>query len=165
MSRLGSSKVFPPVLVLAICTGAALAQPLVQPKDGQARDTARLVVPSYSATRNPRVSVGKPDSWWWVHAGVTAELAGTFGDWATSWKQPEGNSLLAQSGGQYAGKFYRTGTVMKFSLTAGVTVVSYAIAWKWPKARKFVGVFNMTMGGGFTVQAIRNAAVNPYYKP
>jgi hypothetical protein len=101
----------------------------------------------------------------WVHAGVAMQVAGSFADWATSWKQPEGNQLLAQSGGQYAGRFYRTGTVDKVAISAGLAAVSYAIAWKWPKARKYVGVFNMAAGAGLGSAAISNVVRNPYYKP
>lgn len=105
------------------------------------------------------------DSLLWVHAGVTAQLAGTFADWATSWKQPEGNFLLRDSGGQYERRFYRTGTAVKFGLAGGVAAASYVIGWKFPKARRYVGIFNFGMGGGFAVQALRNIANNPYYKP
>jgi hypothetical protein len=93
------------------------------------------------------------------------QLAGSFGDWATSWKQPEGNQLLAEPDGTYAGRFYRTGTVNKVALSAGLVAVSYAVAWKWPKARKYVGVFNMAVGAGFGSAAISNVVRNPYYKP
>lgn len=161
MSYLRLSRIFLPALALAIFTGAARAQP----SDSDTNDAATLVAPSGSAIRIHEAPAKGRESWWWVHAGVTVQWAGTFGDWATSWKQPEGNSALAQSGGQYAGRFYRTGTVLKFGLAGGVTALSYAIAWKWPKARKYAGIFNMTMGGAFAGQAIRNAVVNPYYRP
>ena len=101
----------------------------------------------------------------WVHAGVAMQVAGSFADWATSWKQPEGNQLLTQSSGPYAGRFYRPGTVNKVALSGGLAVVSYAIAWRWPKARKYVGVFNMSVGAGFGSAAISNVIRNPYYKP
>ena len=93
------------------------------------------------------------------------QVAGSFADWATSWKQPEGNSLLAQSSGTYAGRFYRTGTVRKGLLSGGIALVSYAVAWKFPKTRKFVGMFNMSAGAGFAAADFRNIEVNPYYKP
>jgi hypothetical protein len=102
---------------------------------------------------------------WWVTAGVTMQAAGSFADWATSWKQPEGNSMLATSSGTYAGKFYRTGTARKGMLTGGLALVSYAIAWKFPKTRKFVGMFNMSVGAGYAAAAFSNIANNPYYKP
>jgi hypothetical protein len=104
-------------------------------------------------------------SWLWVHTGVATQVAGSFADWATSWKQPEGNQLLAQSGGPYAGRFYRTGTVNKIALSAGLAVVSYAIAWKFPRTRKYVGVFNMAVGAGYGAAAVSNVIRNPYYKP
>ena len=110
-------------------------------------------------------SYSHPDSWWWVTSGVTMQAAGSFADWATSWKQPEGNSLLADSSGNYAGKFYRTGTLRKGLLSGGIALASYAIAWKFPKTRKFVGMFNMSVGAGFAAAAFRNIADNPYYKP
>ena len=114
-----------------------------------------------TTTRDPSPS----PSWLWVHTGVAMQVAGSFGDWATSWKQPEGNQWLAQSNGPYAGRFYRTGTVNKLALGAGLAAVSYAIAWKWPKARKYVGVFNIAVGAGFGSAAISNVVRNPYYKP
>jgi hypothetical protein len=110
-------------------------------------------------------SYSHQDSMWWVTSGVTMQVAGSFADWATSWKQPEGNSLLAQPSGEYSGRFYRTGTARKGLLSGGIALVSYAIAWKFPKTRKFVGVFNMSVGAGFAVAAFRNAENNPYYKP
>ena len=110
-------------------------------------------------------SYSHPDSWWCVTSGVTMQVAGSFADWATSWKQPEGNSLLAQSSGTYAGRFYRTGTARKGLLSGGIALVSYAVAWKFPKTRKYVGMFNMSAGAGFAAAALRNIEVNPYYKP
>ena len=138
-------------LVLA-CNGAR-AQELVTPEMGFVRTVA---VPR-EGSRTP--------SWQWVHAGVALQAAGSFGDWATSWKQPEGNSLLAESGGRYAGRFYRSGTVQKAAFSGGLALVSYAVAWKWPKTRKFVGIFNMTVGAGFGAAAVSNVIRNPYYKP
>jgi len=110
------------------------------------------------------VSNSHPDSWWWITSGVTAQAAGSLADLATSWKQPEGNSMLAQSSGPYAGKFYRTGAIEKGLLAAGIGVLSYAIGKRFPRARKFVGVFDMSIGTGFTAAAIRNLEVNPYFK-
>ncbi len=110
-------------------------------------------------------SYSRADSWWWVTSGVTMQMAGSFGDWATSWKQPEGNQLLADSSGAYAGRFYRTGTVRKGLLSGGMALVSYVVAWRFPRARKFVGVFNMSVGAGYAAAAVRNIEENPYYKP
>jgi len=160
MSDMCPFKGLRPAVILAICAGAACAQPIAN----ETSDVWNYMTPSLAAPKH-EVPSRIRESWWWVHAGVTAQLAGNFGDWATSWKQPEGNGTLAQSGGEYAGRFYRTGTVVKFGMAAGVAGVSYLLGWKWPHTRKFVGIFNMTMGGGFAVQAIRNAVVNPYYKP
>lgn len=161
MSLIRFSKLFPPAFVLTIGMGIASAQPFVA-----ADDVAGPVIPTSSiAVAQPAISLNKVDSLWWVHSGVTAQLAGTFADWATSWKQPEGNSLLSQSGGEYSGRFYRTGTAIKFGIAAGVTAVSYVVACKWPKTRKYVGIFNLAMGAGFAAQAFRNVATNPYYQP
>jgi hypothetical protein len=93
------------------------------------------------------------------------QVAGSFADWATSWKQPEGNSMLAQSSGAYAGRFYRTGTARKGLLAGGMALVSFAIAKKFPKTRRFVGLFNASVGAGYAAAAFRNIEVNPYYKP
>jgi len=108
---------------------------------------------------------GSDTSWLWVHSGVAMQAAGSFADWATSWKQPEGNQFLAEPLGPYQGRFYREGTVRKAALSAGIAAVSYVVAWKWPRARKFIGMFNMTVGLGYGATAIRNVATNPYYKP
>ena len=163
MSLLRASKLIPLTFVLAIGLGSASAQSFLTSDD--ARDTASTVVPSPVVGVQPSLTQAKKDSLVWVHVGVTAQLAGTFADWATSWKQPEGNSLLQQSGGQYAGRFYRSGTAVKFGIAGAVTGVSYIIAWKFPKTRKYIGIFNGAMGAGFAAQAFRNIADNPYYKP
>ena len=134
--------------------------------DGRAQELF-APAPSYvSGLRTSAETSASPSpSWLWVHTGVATQVAGSFADWATSWKQPEGNQLLAESGGQYAGRFYRTGTVNKVALSAGLAVVSYAIAWKFPRTRKFVGVFNMSVGAGYGAAAVSNVVRNPYYKP
>lgn len=131
---------------------------------GSAQD---FVSPGTSFVRSapPATERSGSGSWLWVHAGIAVQVAGSFADWATSWKQPEGNQWLAESGGPYAGKFYRSGLTQKAGLTAGIAVVSYAVAWKWPKARKYVGIFNMAAGAGFAGAAISNVVRNPYYKP
>ena len=72
---------------------------------------------------------------------------------------------MAEPGGRYGGTFYRSGTVHKAGLSAGLAVVSYAVAWKWPKARKYIGVFNMAVGAGYGAAAVSNVIRNPYYKP
>src|ERR1035437_2360335 len=51
------------------------------------------------------------------------------------------------------------------AFSAGLAAASYVIGWKWPKARKLVGIFNMTVGSGFAAAAIGNTIRNPYYKP
>ena len=138
---------------LAIACDTGRAQEFVSPAS-----SVRSAAPSWKEGSHS-------GSWLWIHTGVAVQVAGSFADWATSWKQPEGNQWLAQSGGQYAGKFYRSGTVEKAALSGGLAVVSYAIGWKWPKARKYVGVFNIAVGGGFGAAAVSNVARNPYYKP
>ena len=138
---------------LAIACHAGYAQEFLSPG------------PSYASSLRAAPETSPSPSLLWVHAGVAMQVAGSFADWATSWKQPEGNQLLTQSSGPYAGRFYRTGTVNKVALSGGLAVVSYAIAWRWPKARKYVGVFNMSVGAGFGSAAISNVIRNPYYKP
>ena len=147
------SWMLPIITGLVIACGAGRAQELVSPGMG--------FVGSVAAHRE---GSGAP-SWQWVHSGVALQVAGSFGDWATSWKQPEGNQFLTEPGGRYAGTFYRSGTVRKAGLSAGLAVVSYVVGLKWPKARKYVGVFNMTVGAGFGAAAVSNVIRNPYYKP
>ena len=146
--------------MLCIVAGLVMA-----PLSGRAQE---MFAPAASNVSGLRVTTGESSpspSWQWVHAGVAMQVAGSFGDWATSWKQPEGNQLLTESSGPYVGRFYRTGTVNKIALSAGLVVVSYAIAWKFPRARKFVGVFNMAVGAGYGAAAVSNVVRNPYYKP
>src|ERR1035438_8124677 len=66
-------------------------------------------------------------TWNWVNVGVAAEVMGNSLDWATSWKQPEGNQLLAQQSGNYTGELYRTGTNRKIAVAGSLAIVSYAI--------------------------------------
>ena len=89
-------------------------------------------------------------SWNWINVGVAAEAMG--------------NSLLAQTGGQYSGELYRTGTNRKIAVAGGLALVSYAIGWKWPKLRKYVGIFDMVSGATWTGVAFSNVARNPYYR-
>ena len=118
MSLLRASKLFPLAFALAIGMGSASAQSFLTSDD--ARDTASTIAPAPAIAVQSTLPTVKKDSLVWVHVGVTAQLAGTFADWATSWKQPEGNSLLTQSSGQYAGRFYRSGTAVKFGIAGGV---------------------------------------------
>ena len=136
---------------LAITCGTGRTQELVSP--------ANKYVSSAPA---PRDAAGSA-SWRWVHAGVAVQLAGSLADWATSWKQPEGNGFLAETSGPYAGRFYRSGTERKAAFSGGLVIVSYLVARKWPKTRKYVGLFNMTVGAGFGAAAISNVVRNPYY--
>jgi hypothetical protein len=139
------------LLVCAVCQ----AQPfLARTPDGSM---------SYIAEPVSTHSGGK--SWLWVHSGTAFQIAGSFADWATSWKQPEGNSLLAEGSGTYEGRFYRTAVAKRAAFSAGLAAASYVIGWKWPKAQKLVGIFNMTVGSGFAAAAIGNTIRNPYYKP
>jgi hypothetical protein len=138
---------------LLVACHAARAQEFVSPGAGYG-----------SSLKTTRDSSPSP-SWLWVNSGVATQVAGSFADWATSWKQPEGNQLLAQPDGPYAGRFYRTGTVNKVAFSAGLAALSYVVAWKWPHSRKYVGVFNMAVGAGFGAAAISNVVRNPYYKP
>jgi hypothetical protein len=105
-----------------------------------------------------------PPTWSWVNVGVAAEVMGNSLDWATSWKQPEGNQLLAQQSGNYTGELYRTGTNRKIAVAGSLAIVSYAIGWKWPKLRKYVGIFDMVSGATWTGVAFSNVARNPYYR-
>lgn len=123
------------------------------------------VAPATATTSANQVAHGADHWWLWVNCGVATQVAGSFADWATSWKQPEGNQLLAESSGPYQGRFYREGTARKIGLSAGIAAVSYLVAWKFPKARKFVGIFNMSIGAGFGAAAVSNVMNNPYYKP
>ena len=139
--------------VLAIGSVSARGQDFVAPNATAVRDVSK---PEHE---------GSGRSWVWVHAGVAVQAAGSFADWATSWKQPEGNPWLAEPTGPYAGRFYRTGTAEKAGLSAGLALVSYGLAWKWPRLRKYIGVFNMAVGAGFGGAAVYNVTHNPYYKP
>lgn len=110
------------------------------------------------------VAPAPPPSWNWIHAGVAAEIMGDGLDWATSWKQPEGNRLLAETGGEYSGRLYRVGSWRKGAAAAGIALVSYGVAWKWPKLRRYVGIFDLSLGATWAVVACSNVARNPYYR-
>jgi len=97
-----------------------------------------------------------------VHA-VSPCSAGSFADWATSWKQPEGNQLLTQSSVRTPAGFYRTGTVNKVALSAARRR-QLRHRMEMAQGRKYVGVFNMSVGAGFGSAAISNVIRNPYYK-
>ena len=156
------TKLFAAGLAVGVLAGVpcrAQSNSYVQPSSGSQPNSS--LASSYSRVNEH----SHPDSWWWVTSGVTMQVAGSFADWATSWKQPEGNSLLAQSSGTYAGRFYRTGTARKGLFAGGIALVSYAVAWKFPKTRKLVGIFNMSVGAGLAAAALRNIEDNPYYKP
>ncbi len=126
---------------------------------------APVIVKGTSATplqlERGRPTPAKPDSWWWVHAGTALLLAGTSADVASSWKQPEGNPWLAQNSGPYKGKFYTSGAVKKSLLSAGLVSASYVLAKRWPKTRRFVGMFDMTIGAALTGVAANNVVQNP----
>jgi hypothetical protein len=107
------------------------------------------------------VTRGAEPSWMWVHAGVAMQVAGSAADWATSWKQPEANPWLAEPGGAYQGTFYHAGTVRKAGLSAGLAAASYVLAWKWPKARRYIGIFNMSIGAGYGAAAVSNTLRGP----
>ena len=155
------------MLCAALAVGPCLVSGYAQTFEPAARlhESAVSGAVIASSSRAESGTRGSRESWLWVHSGVAVQLAGTFSDWATSWKQPEGNQLLAQSGGAYAGRFYREGTVRKFGLAAGISTMSYLVAWKWPRARRVVGIFNVSMGASFAAAAVHNAIVNPYYRP
>jgi len=93
----------------------------------------------------------------WVHAGVAIQVAASAADWATSWKKPEANQWLAEPGGAYQGTFYRAGAARKAGLSAGLAVASYVLAWKWPRARRYIGIFNMSIGAGYGAAAVSNS--------
>ena len=102
--------------------------------------------------------------WKWVHAGVAAQLAGNTADFATSWKQPEATKWLQETSGPYQGRFYRRGAAGKIAVSGCVTAVSYLVAWKWPKSRKYVGILNLSLGATFGGVAASNYIRNPYFR-
>jgi hypothetical protein len=98
-------------------------------------------------------------SWLWVHAGVATQIGGNFADIATSWQQPEQTRWLATNG-----RFEGHGVACKLGLSAGIALASYAIAWKWPKARKLVGIANLSLGATWGAVATSNYIRNPYFR-
>jgi hypothetical protein len=117
-----------------------------------------------AAAQAPNVQPSPNPTWNWINAGVGIQVLGNSLDWATSWKQPEANSLLANTSGQYTGQLYRTGSYRKAGVSGGLTVVSYLVGWKWPRTRKWVGILNMSLGGMWAGIAFSNVARNPYYR-
>src|ERR1035441_25684 len=112
MKKQGRSWMLLTVTGLVIACHAGRAQELLSP--------GTTLSPGSSYVASLRTTREASPSWLWVHTGVAMQVAGSFSDWATSWKQPEGNQLLAEPGGQYKGRFYRTGTVNKVDLSAGL---------------------------------------------
>ena len=104
-------------------------------------------------------ALASDDSLLWVHAGVAVQIGGNFADIATSWQQPEATRWLATNG-----RFERNGVTAKLGLSAGIALASYAIAWKWPKTRKWVGLLNMVEGGTWGAVAASNYIRNPYFR-
>ena len=99
------------------------------------------------------------DSLLWVHAGVAVQIGGNFADIATSWQQPEATRWLATNG-----RFERHGATAKLGLSAGIALASYAIAWKWPRARRYVGIANLSLGATWGAVAASNYIRNPYFR-
>jgi hypothetical protein len=95
---------------------------------------------------------GADDSWKWVHAGVAAQWAGNVADIKSSWGHPEKNGWLAANNGRFTAE----GAGKKIAVGAGITAVSYFVAKKWPRTRKYVGVFNFSVGVTWGQQAVRN---------
>jgi len=122
---------------------------------------AQSAIPPAARPPDAPVSRGSGSSWMWVHAGVAVQVAGSAADWATSWKQPEANQWLAEPGGAYQGTFYHEGTVRKDGLSAGLAAASYVLAWKWPRARRYIGIFNMSIGAGYGAAAVSNRLRGP----
>ena len=104
-------------------------------------------------------ALASDDSWLWVHAGVATQIGGNFADIATSWQQPEGTRWLATNG-----RFEWHGVACKLGLSAGITAASYLIAWKWPHARRYVGIANMSYGATWGAVAASNYIRNPYFR-
>jgi hypothetical protein len=139
---------------MLLCRTECRAQYFIQPVPSQA---------SQSLARPGVAPAHEKQSWTWVHVGVAVQVAGNLVDCASSWKQPEGNSLLAQSSGAYQGKFYTGALASKSAVSAGLVAASYAIGKKWPKARKFVGIFNVGVGGAFAAAGVSNLVRNPAF--
>ena len=106
----------------------------------------------------------RPPSMLPVHAGVSIMVMGEFADWATSWRQPERNPLLAERSGPYTGLLYKTGTYRKLGLTAGLVTASYAVAWRYPRHRKLIGWLGVAVGYTALCVALSNILRNPYYR-
>lgn len=111
-----------------------------------------------------RAEERKPLGMKWVHASVAAQLLGNAADCASSWKQRELNPWLQEPGGVYRGDFYRAGLSKKVGISIGVTALSYFVAKKYPKLRKYVVISNVSLGATWGGVAMRNVIVNPYYR-
>jgi hypothetical protein len=89
---------------------------------------------------------------------------GHFSDWATSWRQPELNPWLAEKTGPYTGQLYRAGTYRKAGTVAVFAGLSYLAAWRYPKARKWIGWISGGSGVAALGMAVSNVIRNPYYR-
>lgn len=105
----------------------------------------------------------KDPSWKWVHIGIAVQAAGNAADIATSWKQPERTSWLAEKSGPYQDRFYWRGAARKTVLTGAISGLSYVVASRWPRTRKYVGWLNLGLGGVWSSVAVSNYLRNPAF--
>ena len=113
--------------------------------------------PPSLASMGTETSHARRDNWRWTNFGVAVLWAGTAADVVTSWKHPESSSWLQQDSGTQAGIFATTGLERKLALTTALTVATYLAARKKPKLRKYIGYFNLAIGGSQIAVAARNA--------
>jgi len=88
----------------------------------------------------------------WTKAYIISEVAATSGwlfDWGTSIGHYESNKLFRGDDGKYeAGK--------AFAFNGGITAIKAVIAWKFPKARKYLMAINFGIAPRYWIQGARN---------
>lgn len=83
-----------------------------------------------------------------------AMWAGAGLDIGTSWRQAEGNALLAGKDG----RFGERGLVIKGGINLDVTVVTVVLAKKWPRTRRAMTMMNGISGGVQAIGGLSNLA-------
>ena len=95
----------------------------------------------------------------WLHVATGAHLTMALADGLSSWKQPEGNALLATNG-----RFQERGAQRMGLISVGIVAASYTIGHFRPGWKKHLAVFNLSMAGVHGGVTAYNLRTNPHFK-
>ena len=140
-------------------SGAMAGQTRTQPGKLASKPAALKRIATTLSPPNKNKTMGS------VGMAIGVHLTGHLIDGLTSWKQPEGNPLLATKTGPQAGHFYREGVNRKMLMGGSAAVLTLILAKKYPKLRPVLVWANVGAGVGFaTVGGLGNIIRNPYYR-